>query len=95
VNQTGWSQTSPTTPYALNLKAGEKLTDINFGNYFELPTINLSPSNQTVVEGLTTPQNASYTVTLSQASNQTISVKYATANGTATQDRITPPPLEL
>jgi Ca2+-binding RTX toxin-like protein len=84
VNQTGWIQTFPTTPYALNLKAGEKLTGINFGNYFELPTINLSPSNQTVVEGLTTPQNASYTVTLSQASNQTVSVNYATANGTAT-----------
>ncbi len=84
VNQKGWIQTFPTTPYAVNLKAGEKLTGINFGNYFELPTINLSPSNQTVVEGLTTPQNASYTVTLSQASNQTVSVNYATANGTAT-----------
>ncbi|MFM6220400.1 MAG: VWD domain-containing protein, partial [Dolichospermum sp.] len=84
VNQTGWIQTFPTTPYALNLKAGENLTGINFGNYFQLPTINLSPSNQTVVEGLTTPQNASYTVTLSQASNQTVSVNYATANGTAT-----------
>ncbi|CCH95865.1 MAG: Calx-beta domain-containing protein [Microcystis sp. M53603_WE2] len=84
VNQTGWIQTFPTTPYALNLKAGEKLTGINFGNYFQLPKINLSPSNQTVVEGLTTPQNASYTVTLSQASNQTVSVNYATANGTAT-----------
>jgi Ca2+-binding RTX toxin-like protein len=84
VNQTGWIQTFPTTPYALNLKAGEKLTGINFGNYFQLPKINLGPSNQTVVEGLTTPQNASYTVTLSSASNQTISVNYATANGTAT-----------
>ncbi|MFN9402302.1 MAG: bluetail domain-containing putative surface protein, partial [Dolichospermum sp.] len=84
VNQTGWIQTFPTTPYALNLTAGQTLTDINFGNYFQLPTINLSPSNQTVVEGLTTPQNASYTVTLSQASNQTIKVNYATANGTAT-----------
>ncbi|CCI23515.1 Calx-beta domain-containing protein [Microcystis aeruginosa] len=84
VNQTGWIQTFPTTPYAVNLKAGEKLTGINFGNYFQLPTINLSPSNQTVVEGLTTPQNASYTVTLSQASNQTVSVNYATSNGTAT-----------
>ncbi|REJ41821.1 MAG: hemolysin [Microcystis flos-aquae TF09] len=83
VNQTGWIQTFPTTPYALNLKVGEKLTDVNFGNY-QLPKINLSPSNQTVVEGLTTPQNASYTVTLSQASNQTVSVNYATANGTAT-----------
>ncbi|NCR07200.1 MAG: hemolysin [Microcystis aeruginosa LG13-11] len=83
VNQTGWLQTSPTTPYALNLKAGEKLTDVNFGNY-QLPTINLNPNSQTIVEGLTTPQNASYTVTLSNASSQTISVNYATANGTAT-----------
>ncbi|MFM6369150.1 MAG: Calx-beta domain-containing protein, partial [Dolichospermum sp.] len=84
VNQTGWIQTFPTIPYALNLTAGENLTGINFGSYFQLPTINLSPSNQTIVEGLTTPQNASYTVTLSQASNQTVSVNYATANGTAT-----------
>jgi len=84
VNQKGWIQTFPTTPYALNLKAGEKLTGINFGNYFQLPKINLSPNSQTIVEGLTTPQNASYTVTLSQASNQTVSVNYATANGTAT-----------
>jgi hypothetical protein len=83
VNQTGWLQTSPTTPYALNLKAGEKLTDVNFGN-FQLPTINLNPNSQTIVEGLTTPQNASYTVTLSNASSQTISVNYATSNGTAT-----------
>ncbi|MFM6312173.1 MAG: Calx-beta domain-containing protein, partial [Dolichospermum sp.] len=83
-NQTGWIQTFPTIPYALNLTAGENLTGINFGSYFQLPTINLSPSNQTIVEGLTTPQNASYTVTLSQASNQTVSVNYATANGTAT-----------
>ncbi|WP_287739663.1 bluetail domain-containing putative surface protein [Microcystis sp. M179S2] len=83
VNQTGWLQTSPSTPYALILKVGEKLTDVNFGNY-QLPTINLSPNSQTIVEGLTTPQNASYTVTLSNASSQTISVNYATSNGTAT-----------
>ncbi|MFM6442541.1 MAG: Calx-beta domain-containing protein, partial [Dolichospermum sp.] len=85
VTQTGWIQTFPTIPYALNLTAGENLTDINFGN-FQLPTINFSPNSQsqTIVEGLTTPQNASYTVTLSQASNQTVSVNYATANGTAT-----------
>ncbi|MFM6646096.1 MAG: SdrD B-like domain-containing protein, partial [Microcystis panniformis] len=37
VNQTGWIQTFPTTPYAVNLKAGEKLTGINFGNYFQIP----------------------------------------------------------
>ncbi|MFK0735237.1 MAG: beta strand repeat-containing protein, partial [Gloeotrichia echinulata HAB0833] len=47
------------------------------------PTINLSAS-QTLVEGDTSPQNASYTVTLSNASSQTITVNYATANGTAT-----------
>ncbi|WP_242046789.1 Calx-beta domain-containing protein [Calothrix parietina] len=46
-------------------------------------TINLSAS-QTIVEGLISPQNAAYTVSLSQASSQTITVNYATANGTAT-----------
>ncbi|MBD2441121.1 S-layer family protein [Nostoc sp. FACHB-110] len=46
-------------------------------------TINLS-AGQTIVEGLTSPQNATYTVSLSQASSQTITVRYATANGTAT-----------
>ena len=84
VNQTDWIQTSPTAPYAVNLTAGQTLTGINFGGNLQLPTINLSPFSQTVVEGLTTPQNVTYTVTLSSASNQTISVNYATANGTAT-----------
>jgi Ca2+-binding RTX toxin-like protein len=46
------------------------------------PLINLS-ANQTVVEGLTSPQNVSYTVTLSNASSQIVTVNYATANGTA------------
>ncbi|MDB9548932.1 beta strand repeat-containing protein, partial [Dolichospermum circinale] len=46
------------------------------------PTINLS-ANQTIVEGNTNPQNVIYTVTLSNASTQTITVQYATANGTA------------
>ena len=46
------------------------------------PTINLS-ANQTIVEGNTNPQNVSYTVTLSNASTQAITVQYATANGTA------------
>ena len=47
-----------------------------------LPTINLN-ANQTIVEGFTSPQNVTYTVTLSSASSQTITVHYATANGTA------------
>ena len=48
-----------------------------------LPTINLSAS-QTIVEGLTSPQNVTYTVTLSNASSQAITVNYTSANGTAT-----------
>jgi Ca2+-binding RTX toxin-like protein len=46
------------------------------------PIINLSAS-QTVVEGFTSPQTVSYTVTLANASSQAITVNYATANGTA------------
>jgi hypothetical protein len=49
----------------------------------DLPSINLSPNGQTVVEGLTNPQNLSYTVSLSSSSTQTINVQYSTANGTA------------
>ena len=47
-----------------------------------LPSINLS-TNRTIVEGLTSPQNVTYTVTLTSASSQSITVQYATANGTA------------
>jgi len=48
----------------------------------DFPSINLS-ANQTIVEGNTNPQNVTYTVTLSSTSTQTITVQYATANGTA------------
>ncbi|BAQ61989.1 alkaline phosphatase [Geminocystis sp. NIES-3708] len=47
-----------------------------------LPQISISP-NQTVIEGLTSLQNVTYTVILSQASSQTVTVQYATTNGTA------------
>ncbi|HEY9692384.1 MAG TPA: Calx-beta domain-containing protein [Oculatellaceae cyanobacterium] len=46
------------------------------------PVISLS-ANQSILEGLTTPQNVSYTVSLSNPSSQIITVNYATANGTA------------
>ncbi|MCF2147951.1 hypothetical protein IQ276_016260 [Desmonostoc muscorum LEGE 12446] len=49
----------------------------------DFPSINLS-ANQTIVEGNTSSQKVSYTVSLSQASSKTVTVKYATANGTAT-----------
>ena len=48
-----------------------------------LPSINFS-ANQAIVEGFTSPQNLGYTVTLSNASTQSITVQYTTANGTAT-----------
>ncbi|MBS3026203.1 MAG: hypothetical protein HCA25_03660 [Dolichospermum sp. DET50] len=47
-----------------------------------LPNLNLS-ANKTIVEGNTNPQNVTYTVTLTSASSQSITVQYATANGTA------------
>ncbi|MFM6748671.1 MAG: Calx-beta domain-containing protein, partial [Dolichospermum sp.] len=47
-----------------------------------LPKIILS-SNQSIFEGNTYPLNVNYNVTLSYTSTQTISVQYATANGTA------------
>ncbi|MDB9549798.1 S8 family serine peptidase, partial [Dolichospermum circinale] len=41
-------------------------------------------ANQTVVEGLVSPQSVTYTVTLSSDSTETITVQYATVNNTAT-----------
>ena len=43
----------------------------------------ISFASTPVVEGLTSPQNLSYTVSLSNPSTQTITVQYATANRTA------------
>ncbi|MFN5514091.1 MAG: peptidylprolyl isomerase [Cyanobacteriota bacterium] len=47
-----------------------------------LPTLTLS-ANQTIVEGFSNPQTVAYTVSLSNASNQAITVSYSTTNGTA------------
>ncbi|MFM6745841.1 MAG: Calx-beta domain-containing protein, partial [Dolichospermum sp.] len=49
----------------------------------DLPIIDLS-ANQTVVEGIISPQSVTYTVTLSSDSTDTITVQYATVNNTAT-----------
>jgi Ca2+-binding RTX toxin-like protein len=54
-----------------------------YRNSAAFPKLNLSP-NQIVVEGLTNPQTVTYTVSLSSASPNTITVKYATSNVTAT-----------
>ncbi len=56
------------------------VTVVNNDN--DLPLINITTSPQTVVEGFVTSQV--YTVTLNTASTQSITVQYATSNGTAT-----------
>jgi len=56
------------------------VTVVNNDN--DLPLINITTSPQTVVEGLAT--SLVYTVSLSTASSQSITVQYATSNGTAT-----------
>jgi Ca2+-binding RTX toxin-like protein len=47
-----------------------------------LPLLNLS-ANRRILEGLTSPRSIAYTVSLSTPSSQTITVNYATADGTA------------
>lgn len=47
-----------------------------------IPTANLS-APQTVIEGQFQPQSAVYTVTLTEASSQTITLNYGVTNGTA------------
>jgi len=49
----------------------------------DLPVIIDLSANQTVVEGITSPQNVTYTVTLSGDSTETVTVQYATVNNTA------------
>ncbi|MBD2494355.1 Calx-beta domain-containing protein [Nostoc sp. FACHB-280] len=50
----------------------------------DVPIVSLTSANQTIVEGNSSIQNATYTVNLSQTSNQTVIVQYFTANVTAT-----------
>jgi hypothetical protein len=56
-------------------------------NLGPLPT--LSINDATVTEGNAGSTNATFTVTLTPASAQIVSVSYATANGTATSDDVT------
>jgi hypothetical protein len=58
----------------------------NDGIWPELPPLlpSLSISDATVIEGNTGTRLATFTVTLSPASNQPVTVSYTTANGTAT-----------
>jgi hypothetical protein len=54
------------------------VTDVN-----EAPAVSLSINDVTVTEGNSGTVNATFTVTLSAASDQVVTVDFATANGTA------------
>ncbi|HEY9690816.1 MAG TPA: Calx-beta domain-containing protein, partial [Oculatellaceae cyanobacterium] len=89
VNPTDDSIYEDTETAILNLATGTGYTigttataTVNLADNDPQFTINLSP-DQTIIEGNTSPQNATYTVSLSNPSTQTITVNYATANGTA------------
>jgi Ca2+-binding RTX toxin-like protein len=89
VNPTNDNIDELTETVTLNLGLGTGYTlgtttsaTVNIADTDPLPTLNIS-LNQKVVEGLTSSQTVTYTVTLSNPSTQTITVNYATANGTA------------
>ncbi len=48
------------------------------------PALSISPANTTITEGDTGSQSLNFTVTLSAVATSTVTVNYATANGTAT-----------
>ena len=50
----------------------------------DLPTVSISPVSVSVVEGNSGSKAVTFTVSLSQAAGSTVTVKYATANGSAT-----------
>jgi hypothetical protein len=67
--------------HVVNLGIGENVTGKNFGNKQTPSPITLSITDATVIEGQN--PNVVVTVNLSAASSQTVTVNYATANGTA------------
>ncbi len=63
------------------LDAGD-VSVVNTDNDF--PVVSIASSPQTIVEGLTSNQVVTYTVTLNAAGAQPLTVQYVTSNGTAT-----------
>ncbi|MEQ9669692.1 glycoside hydrolase family 9 protein [Coleofasciculus sp. G2-EDA-02] len=92
----GWQSWQNVTAQGVNLSAGSQqlrldmLSDSFNVNYIELVPRTSSPTQPTlsindvsITEGNTGTKNATFTVNLSAASTQTVSVNYATANDTA------------
>ena len=77
----------PEETFALNLSApvnGTLATTQSIATLIDDDLPRLSIGNQSVTEGNSGSLNAQFTVTLNRTSTQTITVNYATANGTAT-----------
>ncbi|BFM39753.1 Calx-beta domain-containing protein [Synechocystis sp. LKSZ1] len=63
---------------------GLDATDVSVVNTDnDFPIVNIASSPQTIVEGLTSNQVVSYTVTLNTAGSKPLTVQYTTSNGTA------------
>jgi hypothetical protein len=63
---------------------GLDATDVSVVNADnDFPSVSISSSPQTIIEGLTSNQVVTYTVTLNAAGTQPLTVQYATSNGTA------------
>ena len=84
--KTGWQQTAPSGgTYSVTIAAGQNVTTKDFGNISTStsPMLNVS-TPAAITEGNTGSKNLTFTVTLSASSAQTVTVNYATSNGTAT-----------
>jgi hypothetical protein len=71
--------------YVITLISGELRDNVNFGSRLNDPPPSLSINDVSVTEGNAGTVNAVFTVMLSAASGQTVTVDFATANGTALQ----------
>jgi len=92
----GWQNWTDVTAQGVNLSAGSQQLRLDMlSNSFNVNYIDIIPSNSSptlptlsinnvsITEGNSGTKNATFTVNLSDASTQTVSVNYATANDTA------------
>jgi endoglucanase len=92
----GWQNWTDVTAQGVNLSAGSQQLRLDMlSNSFNVNYIDIIPSNSSptlptlsinnvsITEGDSGTKNATFTVNLSDASTQTVSVNYATANDTA------------
>jgi ribosomal protein L35AE/L33A len=84
----GDTTNEPTESFVVNLSAPSNATIADaqaIGTIADNDTVSLSINNPSVTEGNSGTQNMTFTVTKTGATVQTVTVAYATANGTAVQ----------